>query len=131
MDDQVQRELRGVHGQIAVATERLGLLLARHPPATAGSGTDQDPGGAEPSESVDGPSHGEAADRIAYVEATRDFMYRTLYAIDFTLLHGRIDRPMLRDARAALLQGIDAANACLMLEGALCWDAAEEDEGED
>lgn len=127
MDDEVQREVRGIHGQIAVATERLGLLLARHPPAAVGSGTGEDPEGTSPSESAGGSTLGESGDRVAYLRAIRGFTYQTLYAVDFTLLHGRIDRPMLRDARAALLDAIDAANACLLLDGALCWGADEED----
>ncbi len=124
MDQDVQHEIQAIHSQMVIATERLGQLLGRQPPGTARA----DPGSQPRSEAVRGSPADEAADRIAYVEASRDFMYRTLYAVDFTMLHGRIDRAMLRDARAALLGGIDAANACLMLEGALDWGLDSEDE---
>jgi hypothetical protein len=117
-----------VERRLGEVTARIGELVVEHERLTAQReaqdradppGGDRD-AGSEAVEPMAGSDDArlKASDRVAYVRAMRESMFRLLHAVDFTLVSGRIDGPTLRGARAQLVESIDRADACLMLDDA-------------
>lgn len=123
MEDATHDTLEGLSERLAVIARRLGELTLTHE-RLARRRAIGDGGAAaasEPAERTDGDADPDEAlerqDRIAYLETARSTLYRLLFVVDFSLAHDRVDRALLADARTTLVHGVDAVDACLMLDG--------------
>lgn len=123
MDDRTRATFETLSEQLTETARRLGELtlayerLARRRqerPAPAG-----DTAPAAPEQDAAAGTGEEMArqDRITYLETARAALYRLLFVVDFSLAHDRVDRALLADARTTLVEGVDAVDACLMLDG--------------
>jgi hypothetical protein len=131
MDQPTESPGREVEARLAELAAQIGQLTREHErlrgQAERGAATSAEPGGECSSRVVGqdgdlemtGPDDRlRVHDRITYVRTMRQAMFRQLYVVDSSLVSGRLDRSMLREARTALVNGIDAADACLLLDGA-------------
>jgi hypothetical protein len=123
MDDRTRDTLQGVSERLALIARQLGELTLAHERLTQrravpGGEADFRPDDGTPGGSGEDPDAALARrDRLAYLETVRGVLYRLLFVVDFTLAHERIDRALLADARTTLVDGVDAVDACLMLDG--------------
>lgn len=126
MDDWTTAALEELSGHLASIARRLGELTLAHERLAARRAGGEPPGehppGAAPAAEPDlaraAPNDAVARrDRIEYLETARAALHRLLFVVDFTLVHDRVDPALLRDARVTLVDGVDAVNACLLLDG--------------
>jgi hypothetical protein len=124
--DEVRQRLATLNAHLGGLVVEHARLLLRYEELAGRSEPDNDPvddpHGCEQQEHGEGPLVASDAlarqDRVDRVRFMRQAMQRALYVVDFTLVHRRIDPTMLHDARRALVDGVDAADATLQIEGA-------------